>query len=70
VRFRELCGGIDPRAWRELSMPVDVLVGGEAYRFHRYELPDDHPLRRAGCTTCWCSPNTTGWLISGAKCGQ
>jgi hypothetical protein len=51
-------------------MPVDVLVGGEAYRFHRYELPDDHPLRRAGCTTCWCSPNTTGWLISGAKCGQ
>lgn len=37
--------------WGELSGPVDALAAGEAYRFHRYQLPDNHPAsahRRAG----------------------
>ncbi|MDC8980975.1 hypothetical protein PR370_07345 [Mycobacterium marinum] len=47
VAFRELYGGRDPELWRELSKPVDQLVGGEAYSFRLYDLPDDHPMRRA-----------------------
>ena len=51
VRFRELCGSFHPDAWTELSKAVNQLVGGESYRFHRYELPCDHPLQRAGGMT-------------------
>ena len=32
-------------AWDALSGKVDLLAEGKACRIHRYELPDDHPLR-------------------------
>jgi hypothetical protein len=35
-------------AWRECSKAVDQLAGGEPYRLHRWELPDDHPARVDG----------------------
>ena len=34
-------------AWRELSKPVDQLASGRPYRFHGYQLPDEHPMRSA-----------------------
>ncbi len=48
MAFRELYGGGIEGAWAVLSKPVDQLVGGEAYMFHRYALPYDHPSRMAG----------------------
>jgi len=33
--------------WSVLSKSVTQLVGRERYGFYRYQLPDDHPLRRA-----------------------
>jgi hypothetical protein len=39
------------QAWEQLSHPVDQLAGGEAYRFHGWELPDDHPARVFGVNT-------------------
>jgi hypothetical protein len=35
-------------AWRECSKAVDGLTAGKAYQFHRYELPDGHPVRGLG----------------------
>jgi hypothetical protein len=35
-------------AWEQLSHSVDALANGEAYRFHGWELPDDHPARVLG----------------------
>lgn len=34
-------------AWAELSKPVDQLANGRPYRFHGWELPDEHPMARA-----------------------
>jgi hypothetical protein len=31
------------QAWEQLSHSVDQLTSGEAYRFHAFELPEDHP---------------------------
>jgi hypothetical protein len=36
------------QAWEQLSHSVDQLANGEAYRFHGWELPDDHPARVLG----------------------
>jgi hypothetical protein len=47
VQFRESCG-LTPTMFAELSKPLDQLLGGEAYRFYRWELPDDHPDLTAG----------------------
>ena len=33
---------------RELSQSVDQLANREAYQFHGWELPDDHPARVLG----------------------
>jgi hypothetical protein len=33
------------QAWEQLSRSVDALAGGEPYRLHGWELPDDHPAR-------------------------
>jgi hypothetical protein len=35
--------GLEPILWKELSKAVDALAGGQPYRLHRWELPDDHP---------------------------
>ena len=43
VNSRDLYGRMAPEFWDALS----PTVGGEPYDFYRYELPDDHPLRRA-----------------------
>ena len=45
VAFREVYGRMAPEFWDALSPAVDALVGGEAYSFHRWALPDDGPLR-------------------------
>ena len=45
VAFREVYGRTAPEFWDALSPAVDALVGGEAYSFHRWALPDDDPLR-------------------------
>ena len=34
-------------AWEQLSGPVDQLANGRPYRFHGYQLPDEHPMRSA-----------------------
>ncbi|TDY06815.1 hypothetical protein BCL50_3151 [Mycolicibacterium litorale] len=47
IYLRNLYGHIDG-CWEPLAIPVDQLVGRERYGFYRYELPGDHPLRRAG----------------------
>ena len=47
VYFRNTCGRT-PVLWDALTPSVDALVGGEAYSFYRWELPDDHPARRDG----------------------
>jgi hypothetical protein len=47
IDFRDMYGHIDGCS-EELSKPVDRLVGGEAHGFYRFQLPDDHPLRRVG----------------------
>jgi len=51
VDFRKMYGTKDlgktadgRTAWDILSGPVDALLEGEAIRFHRFELPPDHPL--------------------------
>ena len=36
------------QAWEQLSHSVDALTNGKAYRFHGWELPDDHPARALG----------------------
>ena len=36
------------QAWEQLSRWVDQLANGEAYFFHGWELPDDHPARVLG----------------------
>lgn len=48
VDFRNTYGSMAPEFWEALSPAVDALVGGEAYSFPRYLLPDDHPARREG----------------------
>ena len=35
-------------AWDQCSGPVDALAAGRPYRFHGFELPDDHPRRARG----------------------
>ena len=45
LRSREVSGRTAPEFWDALSPAVDALVGGEAYSFHRWALPDDGPLR-------------------------
>jgi hypothetical protein len=54
VDFRETYGRLDRQFWAVLSASVDQLVGGERYGFYRYELPDDHPLRRSGGPAGMC----------------
>jgi hypothetical protein len=36
------------QAWQQLSHSVDQLANHEAYRFHGWELPEDHPARVLG----------------------
>lgn len=48
VDFRDTCGSLAPEFWDALTPAVDALVGGEAYSFSRYLLPDDHPARTEG----------------------
>lgn len=48
VDFRDLYVDGSPDFESALSMPVTRLVGGEAYRFCRYELPPQHPARFEG----------------------
>jgi hypothetical protein len=47
VRLRDMYGHVEG-CWKALTLPVDQLIGGEAYTFPRYQLPYDHPLRRKG----------------------
>ena len=34
--------------WKETSKAVDALASGQAYEIHRWQLPDDHPMRNLG----------------------
>jgi hypothetical protein len=40
-------------AFEELSKAVDQLQSGAAYEFHRYELPDSHPMALRGRPGDW-----------------
>jgi hypothetical protein len=56
---RQMCSTLadDPewssQAWEQLSNSVDALANGDAYRFHAWELPDDHPARGLGVNVDW-----------------
>lgn len=43
AEFRDLYGMAIQGAWEELTKPVDQLAGGEPYRLHGFDLPEDHP---------------------------
>lgn len=47
IYMRDTYGPKLPEAWDMYSRRVDRLIGGEEHGFSRYELPWDHPLRRA-----------------------
>jgi hypothetical protein len=62
---REVCSRLaenadwSSQAWEQLPHSVDALSNGEAYRFHAWELPDDHPARVLGVNVDFCSAPTT-----------
>jgi hypothetical protein len=35
-------------AWSETSKAADRLAGGGGHRIHRWQLPEDHPMRDVG----------------------